>query len=442
MANNMAHGQRYAPQHAWLTSWLQRPGPAPERLWHRGRLEVHRPMPRSSMRYKRFSMAKPGPERSEKRKDLKSQSFFSFCLENDCGKQPAKRRMRSQLSPGKTFQLQLDCWVVQKPQGSDQTLAALCRQFTRKIRLSRFCRLFRLFARWSRWSRWTGCLSSTPPDEGSLQSLQSRLPRVQLPGPCILANLQPVLSINSITYPNMPSTTKKYSTWICWKSMTKLSIIYFIYIYILYIYMGCASVIAWISSCNSRGSAQCGPLRLEVVRWKGGTSQQQQLHQGPQMGCHWCHLWRILHVPLRDIASETLMFHWNGMCRMPFRSLFRFDPDPNATSTQEWCGWYEANNVDQVMQTGAMGLLALVCVDISWRRMPKPFYKVRKSVFQYLSLCGVSVEYVGVRGRPFTVTLEIFIWSSGKCSAKCLPAIQLTKNWPRLAKPSREVWCV
>ena len=174
------------------------------------------------------------------------------------------------------------------------------------------------------------------------------------------------------------------------KAIYHILYIYILILYIyLYIYMGCASVIAWISSCNSRGSAQCGPLRLEVVRWKGGTSQQQQLHQGPQMGCHWCHLWRILHVPLRDIASETLMFHWNGMCRMPFRSLFRFDPDPNATSTQEWCGWYEANNVDQVMQTGAMGLLALVCVDISWRRMPNLSTRWGKASFNIFH----SVEF-------------------------------------------------
>ena len=102
MANNMAHGQRYAPQHAWLTSWLQRPGPAPERLWHRGRLEVHRPMPRSSMRYKRFSMAKPGPERSEKRKDLKSQSSLAFVWRMIV-ETTSKKKDAVSVEPGKDF---------------------------------------------------------------------------------------------------------------------------------------------------------------------------------------------------------------------------------------------------------------------------------------------------------------------------------------------------
>ena len=140
------------------------------------------------------------------------------------------------------------------------------------------------------------------------------------------------------------------------------------------------------------------------------------------------------------IASETLMFHWNGMCRMPFRSLFRFDPDPNATSTQEWCGWYEANNVDQVMQTGAMGLLALVCVDISWRRMPNLSTRWGKASFNIFH-CGVSVEYVGVRGRPFTVTLDLHLelWQMlSQVSTSHSTDQELTET----CKPSREVWCV
>lgn len=102
MANmaNMAHGQRYAPQHAPHLGC--RPGPAPERLWHRGRLEVHRPMPRSSMRCKRSSMAKPGPKRSEKRKDLKSQSSLAFVW-RIIVETTSKKKDAVSVEPGKDF---------------------------------------------------------------------------------------------------------------------------------------------------------------------------------------------------------------------------------------------------------------------------------------------------------------------------------------------------
>ena len=55
------------------------------------------------------------------------------------------------------------------------------------------------------------------------------------------------------------------------------------------------SIICTIFSMNMGVAIIPGPLLcLKVLRWKGGTSQQQQLHQGPQMGRH---LWRMLHVP-------------------------------------------------------------------------------------------------------------------------------------------------